>query len=163
MFFFFLQVCERLVTFIRMVDYSIRLVLHEITINSLTAINKSLVSRAKTRPSPEEKKRAETGEKDKPSSKEAEANEAEQEIPVFTCLVSVNNEREISITPDLAAFDNGFTNFLTKLNDVIQSIPLLYDDESFHPFAQPILYGKIEAHQFSFETSFLSGHEGTHY
>ena len=143
-----------------MIDYSLRLVLHEITINSLIAIKKSLVTRAKSRPTAEEKKRADAGEKDKPGSKEAEASESEQEIPVFTCLVSVGNQREITITPDLSAFDNGFTNFLMKLNDVIQSIPLLYDDQSFHPFTQPILYGKIEAHQFSFETSFLSGHEG---
>ena len=149
-----------MVTFIRMIDYSLRLVLHETTINSLVAIKKSLVTRAKSRPTVEEKKRADANEKDKAGSKEAEASESEQEIPVFTCLVSVGEQREITITPNLSAFDNGFTSFLMKLNDVIQSIPLLYDDQLFHPFTQPILYGKIEAHQFSFETSFLSGHEG---
>ena len=146
--------------FIRMVDYSLRLVLHKITLNSLIAIQKSLVTRAKSRTATDEKKREDGGEKDKSGSKESEQSESEQEIPVFSCQVSVSNHREITITPDLCNFDNGFASFLMKLNDVIQSIPLLYDDESFHPFTQPILYGKIEAHQFTFETSFLSGHEG---
>ena len=145
-----------------MIDYSLRLVLHKITLNSLIAIKKSLVTRAKSRPTAEEKKRDDSGEKDKSGSKESEQSESEQEIPVFSCLVSVGSEREITITPNLSAFDNGFASFLMKLNDVIQSIPLLYDDQSFYPFTQPILYGKIEATQFSFETSFLSGHEGTH-
>ena len=148
--------------FIRMVDYSLRLVLHKITLNSLIAIQKSLVTRAKSRTATDEKKREDGGEKDKSGSKESEQSESEQEIPVFSCQVSVSNHREITITPDLCNFDNGFASFLMKLNDVIQSIPLLYDDESFHPFTQPILYGKIEAHQFTFETSFLSGHEGEH-
>ena len=143
-----------------MIDYSLRLVLHKITLNSLIAIQKSLVTRAKSRPTAEEKKRDDTGEKDKAGSKESDQSESETEIPVFSCQVSVSNQREITITPDLSNFDNGFSRFLMKLNDVIQSIPLLYDDQNFHPFTQPILYGKIEAHQFSFETSFLSGHEG---
>ena len=155
-----LLVCEKLVSFIRMIDYSLRLTLHKITLNSLIAIKKSLVTRAKSRPTAEEKKRDDSGEKDKSGSKESEQSESEQEIPVFSCQVSVGSEREITITPNLSAFDNGFSNFLMKLNDVIQSIPLLYDDQAYHPFTQPILYGKIEAHQFSFETSFLSGHEG---
>ena len=159
---FYFQVCEKLVMFIRMVDYSLRLVLHKITLNSLIAIQKSLVTRAKSRTATDEKKREDGGEKDKSGSKESEQSESEQEIPVFSCQVSVSNNREITITPDLCNFDNGFASFLMKLNDVIQSIPLLYDDESFHPFTQPILYGKIEAHQFTFETSFLSGHEGEH-
>ena len=78
---------------------------------------------------------------------------------VFLCNYN-HSEGNLYDIPDLSNFDNGFSSFLLKLNDVIQSIPLLYDDQSFHPFTQPILYGKIEAHQFSFETSFLSGHEG---
>ena len=119
-----------------MIDYSLRLVLHEITINSLIAIKKSLISRAKSRPTAEERKKGTDGaeQKDKQestSSKEADSSEAEQEIPVFTCLVSVGSNRAISITPDLTAFDNGFAGFLAKLNDVIQSIALLWDDQNF--------------------------------
>ena len=102
-----------------MIDYSLRLVLHKITLNSLIAIKKSLVTRAKSRPTTEEKKRDDSGEKDKSGSKESEQSESEQEIPVFSCLVSVGGEREITITPNLSAFDNGFANFLMKLNDVI--------------------------------------------
>ena len=40
------KVCERLVTFLRLIDYLLRLSLHNVACNSLAAIHKALVARA---------------------------------------------------------------------------------------------------------------------
>ena len=130
------KVCEKLVTFIRLIDYMLKLILHGVVCNSLLAIHKALVARAKSRAVPGNAEQKKT--KDKTAEKEQE----EQEIPVFTCQVSVQ-DRAITITPNLAAFSEGFSNLLNKLNDSIVSIPLLGNDRVFHPFTRPILYGKI--------------------
>ena len=84
------KVCEKLVTFIRLIDYMLKLILHKIACNSLDAIHKALVARAKSRSNPaaaaaEGQKKA----KDKAGEK---AEQEEQEIPVFTCLVSVQEK-----------------------------------------------------------------------
>ena len=149
------KVCEKLVMFVRLIDYMLRWVLHCVACNSLIAIHKALLSRAKSRPVPGEgKKKVDKGKREK----EAE----EQEIPVFTCLVSVH-EKEITISPGYEAFEDGFKRLLSKLNESIRSIALLGQDKAFHPFTRPILYGKIvEVYKpVSSETEpfLLQGHE----
>ena len=130
------KVCEKLVQFIRLIDYMLRWILHCIACNSLIAIHKALLSRAKKVSS------AVAGVSEKKKAKEEKDMEEQDEIPVFTCLVSVL-DREISISPSYNTFEDGFKNLLSKLNEAIRSIPLLGNDRAFHPFTRPILYGKV--------------------
>jgi hypothetical protein len=44
----------------------------------------------------------------------------------------------------LQVFEENFTELLTSLNETVMSIPSLSHDRCFHPFTQPILYGKME-------------------
>ncbi len=134
--------------------------MHKIVTNSLIAIQKALVSRAKSRPTPEALAAAAlTSQKDKKKTKEDEealaasaAVDADQEIPVFSCKVSVV-EKVIQITPDHKVFDEGFLDLLGKLNEAVQSVPILFNDSAFNPFTQPILYGKIEDYKTSSEAA----------
>ena len=95
------KVCEVLVRFIRLIDYMLRFTVHMIVNNSLIAIQKALVSRAKSRPTPEaiaaalqQKDKDKADKEDSKDSANAAAasaavDSADQEIPVFSCKVSV--------------------------------------------------------------------------
>jgi hypothetical protein len=161
------KVCENLVRFVRLVDFMLRYTAHMIVTNSLIAIQKALVSRAKSRPTPEAiavakaLKTKESSASSKESAAVAAASDvdADTEIPVFSCKISVQ-DKIIGITPNLKAFEEGFHDLLAKLNDAVQSVPILFDDTCFNPFTQPILYGKIENYKQGVERSpFIRGHQ----
>ena len=62
----------------------------------------------------------------------------------------------------MKVFEDNFSELLTSLNESMMSIPSLAHDRSFHPFTQPILYGKIEYFDRSGnpeETHFVDGHQ----
>ena len=69
--------------------------------------------------------------------------ESDTEIPVFSCKVLLNAQI-ITISPNLDKFDEGFRILLTKLDEAVQSVPVLFQDVIFNPYTQPILYGKME-------------------
>ena len=49
---------------------------------------------------------------------------------------------------------------IAKLNESVLSVPVLFEDATFNPFTQPILYGKIENYRADREsTPFIKGHE----
>ena len=80
-------------------------------------------------------------------------------IPVFSCKVTLEG-KDITITPDLKCFEDGFSDLLTKLNESVLSVPVLFEDVIFNPFTQPILYGKVENYRADRElTPFIIGHE----
>ena len=81
--------------------------------------------------------------KDSKDQDKAEDVESEEGTPVFVCKVTLVGEC-ITITPDLEKFENGFHNLLTRLNESVESVPVLFDDSVFNPYSQPILYGKME-------------------
>ena len=59
-------------------------------------------------------------------------------------------------------FDESFSDVLTRLNECVLAIPSLANDRCFHPFTQPILYGKIEFFDRpgnGEEQHFVDGHE----
>ena len=122
-----------------------------IVCNSLIAVHKSLTSRAKSRPTPG----ALTS-----TDKEATGSvESDTEIPVFSCKVTLNGPI-ITISPNLDKFDEGFRNLLTKLDEAVQSVPVLFQDVIFNPYTQPILYGKMENYRAESENfPFVHGHE----
>jgi len=62
----------------------------------------------------------------------------------------------------LQVFDDSFSELLTSLNEAVMAVPSLAHDRCFHPFTQPILYGKIEYFERTGnndETHFVDGHE----
>ena len=81
--------------------------------------------------------------KDSKDQEKAEDVESDTQIPVFVCKVTLVGDC-ITITPDLEKFENGFHNLLTRLNESVESVPVLFDDNVFNPYSQPILYGKME-------------------
>ena len=145
------KACENLVRFIRLIDFMMRYTAHMIVCNSLIAVHKSLTSRAKSRPTPG----ALTS-----TDKEATGSvESDTEIPVFSCKVTLNGPI-IIISPNLDKFDEGFRNLLTKLDEAVQSVPVLFQDVIFNPYTQPILYGKMENYRAESENfPFVHGHE----
>lgn len=148
------KVCERIARFLRLIDFMMRFTAHMIVANSLIAVHKSLISRARSRSTAPA--RGEGGEKD--LEKEASV-ESDTEIPVFSCKVILVGD-SITITPDLQRFDDGFHNFLGKLNDAVSSVPVIFDDSVFNPYTQPILYGKMEDYKDDYEqTPFIHGHD----
>ena len=84
-----------------------------------------------------------TAGKDSKDQEKAEDVESDTQIPVFVCKVTLVGDC-ITITPDLEKFENGFHNLLTRLNESVESVPVLFDDNVFNPYSQPILYGKME-------------------
>ena len=98
------KVCEKLVTFLRLIDYMLKFILHNIACNSLSAVHKALVARAA------KSKAAETGPKAAAATSThkdaaaaaaaAAAADEDQEVPVFLCQVTVQN-KEITVSPDL--------------------------------------------------------------
>ena len=55
-------------------------------------------------------------------------------------------------------------DLLGKLNEAVQSVPILFTDTAFDPFTRPILYGKIEDYKTSEggepgSGPFIAGHE----
>ena len=148
-------VCENLVRFIRLIDFMMRYSTHMIVSNSLLAIQKALVSRAKSRPTPGNK------EDDSANKEQSQGStvDSDTEIPVFSCKVTLEG-KDITITPDQKYFEEGFSDLLTKLNDAVLSVPVLFEDATFNPFTQPILYGKVENYRADREsTPFIKGHE----
>ena len=87
--------------------------------------------------------------KDSKDQEKAEDVESDTQIPVFVCKVTLVGDC-ITITPDLEKFENGFHNLLTRLNESVESVPVLFDDNVFNPYSQPILYGKMENYKVSF-------------
>ena len=78
---------------------------------------------------------------------------------MFSCKVTLSGPI-ITITPNLDQFDEGFRNLLTKLDEAVQSVPVLFQDSLFHPYTQPILYGKMENYKAESENiPFVHGHE----
>ena len=129
------KACENLVRFIKLIDFMMRYTAHMIVCNSLIAVHKSLTSRAKSRPTP--------GELTSTDKEASGSVESDTEIPVFSCKVLLNAQI-ITISPNLDKFDEGFRNLLTKLDEAVQSVPVLFQDVIFNPYTQPILYGKME-------------------
>ena len=86
--------------------------------------------------------------KDSKDQEKAEDVESDTQIPVFVCKVTLVGDC-ITITPDLEKFENGFHNLLTRLNESVESVPVLFDDNVFNPYSQPILYGKMENYKVS--------------
>ena len=129
------KACENLVRFIRLIDFMMRYTAHMIVCNSLIAVHKSLTSRAKSRPTP--------GELTSTDKEASGSVESDTEIPVFSCKVLLNAQI-ITISPNLDKFDEGFRILLTKLDEAVQSVPVLFQDVIFNPYTQPILYGKME-------------------
>ena len=85
--------------------------------------------------------------------------ESDTEIPVFSCKVLLNAQI-ITISPNLDKFDEGFRILLTKLDEAVQSVPVLFQDVIFNPYTQPILYGKMENYKAESENfPFVHGHE----
>ncbi len=146
------KVCERIVRFIRLIDVMMRFTAHMIVCNSLVAVHKSLIARSRQSSSMANK---EAGSEDKAS----EAVESDTEIPVFSCKVILVGDC-ITITPDLQKFEDGFANLLEKLNEAVESVPVLFDDPLFNPYSQPVLYGKMENYKADYVMSpFIFGHE----
>ena len=92
--------------------------------------------------------------KDSKDQDKAEAVESDTEIPVFVCKVTLVGDC-ITITPDLEKFENGFHNLLERLNESVESVPVLFDDNVFNPYSQPILYGKMENYKMDYEQRYL--------
>ena len=111
----------------------------------------ALIARAKSRATT-------AGSKEEATSKE-QSEDTDTEIPVFSCKITLDG-RDITIAPDLKCFEDGFLDLLTKLNESVLSVPVLFEDATFNPFTQPILYGKIENYRADREsTPFIKGHE----
>lgn len=124
---------------------------HMIVCNSLIAVHKSLVSRSRSR---QVLSTGKGSKEDKDSSVDADS-----EIPVFSCKVTLVGD-QITITPDLLKFEDGFQHLLAKLNESVESVPVLFDDIVFNPYSQPILYGKMENYKADYvQSPFIHGHD----
>ena len=90
-------------TFLRLIDYMLKFILHNIACNSLSAVHKALVARAAKSKAAESAgpSKATSGNKDAAAAAAAAAaSEDDQEVPVFLCQVTVQN-KEITVSPDL--------------------------------------------------------------
>jgi hypothetical protein len=91
----------------------------------------------------------------------AAGDDAEQEVvPVFFLTIGVSQEKSVTYTPDISVFNSTFSSYLSRLNEILASVPSLLQDKVFCPFTQPMLYGKLESYnpKAEDETVFFSGH-----
>ena len=109
-------------------DYMMKYTSHVIVLNSLVAINKSLISRSKTRaqqqqlqllqqqPQQQQQQVEQQGDGQLKVSSE-DKSEAEQEFPVFTCQVSVV-DRSLIVNPNakVSNFSQDYFQFNSSKN-----------------------------------------------
>jgi hypothetical protein len=85
-------------------DYMLKYTSHVIVLNSLVAIHKSLVSRSKTRVTTQQQQPPQLQPDGQPKTgsvnAEEKTGEAEQEFPVFSCQISVV-EQKLVVNPNL--------------------------------------------------------------
>ena len=74
---------------------------------------------------------------DAPLDVKADSVDSDTEIPVFSCKVTLVGD-QITITPDLQKFEDGFQHLLSKLNESVESVPVLFDDIGI-PRSWPII------------------------
>lgn len=157
------QCCLKILGFINLIDFMMRFALHKVVYNSIVAIQSAITERSKMSLDDGDDPGLASllgGLESRPSGavmSMTNLEEVEQIIPVFSLTVGVTS-RQISFTPDMSVFENSFRDIIGQLNEVVNSFSPLITDRVFHPFTQPVLYGKLENYKPSQSDIFFSGH-----
>nr|XP_040575960.1 dynein heavy chain 6, axonemal-like [Lepeophtheirus salmonis] len=127
-------ICEKLISFVHLVDWIFRIALYNCVKNTFDSIHMEMESR-----SAQFVIEADDGKKGSPTT----ASSVSSSTPMFHVVLSIY-EKKIVLEPTIHNFEKVLEKYLHKLNEAINSIQLIIHDKDLNPFTRPYLYGKID-------------------